>query len=241
MRQQVRVRLGHPRAQSPSNHDILVNLSTQIQRYMNKLALTGRTWAVDEVSLGVANGVEDYPIAAVNFGRPIQVRTVYPQNPSYVERDIEFDELGDMNFDWPYPKNFGSLVYNVDGSPHTAMRMAFFRRGGVDQVYVRVTPIPAQPATYQILYQVGDFARSAALATVPVLPQHHDLLEIRSAISLLPVTSWSDSAQADSNKRKELAMSLTNDEQALAADFHDYIKSVGAKRRPSVRYAISID
>ena len=242
MRTNVRTRLGHPRAQSPSNHDILLNLSTQIQRYINKLALSGRNWAVDEVGLSVANGVEDYPITATNFGRPVQVRTVYPQNPSYIERDIEFDELGDMNFNWPYPKNFGSLVYNADGSPNTAQRMAFFRKSGLDQVYVRVTPIPAMPAQYQILYQVGDFARSAALATIPVLPQHHDLLEIRTAISLLPSTTWSDDARADSGRRQEYAMALQNDERALAADFEQYIRSVGAKRRPSIRQAaFSID
>ncbi len=241
MRENVKTRLGHPRAQSPSNRDILLNLTTQIQRYMNKLALSGRTWAVDEVSLTVANGQEDYAIAALNFGRPIQVRTVYPQNPSYVERDIEFDELGDMNFNWPYPKNFGSLTYNVDGSPNTAQRMAFFRKSGLDQPYVRVTPIPAMPATYQILYQVGDFAHSAALATVPVLPQHHDLLEIRTAISLLPHTMWGDDSRANSDRQQALALSLKNDEIALAADFEQYIRSVGAKRRPTIRHAYSID
>lgn len=54
----VRIRLGHPKAQSPSARDILLNLSTQIQRYINKLALTGRDWAMDEVSLVMISGVE---------------------------------------------------------------------------------------------------------------------------------------------------------------------------------------
>src|SRR5690242_4011703 len=113
MREHVRGRLGHPSAQAPSNYDILLHLSTQLQRYINRISLSERTWAVDEVSLTVANGVEDYPIAAVNFGRPIQVRTVYPQNPSYIERDIEFDEMSDMNFNWPYPRNLASLITNI--------------------------------------------------------------------------------------------------------------------------------
>lgn len=237
----VRVRLGHPRVQQPSAHDILLNLSTQIQRYINKLALSGRTWAVDEVALVVNAGVEDYPIPATNFGRPIQVRTVYPANPGYIERDIEFDELADMNFNWPYPKNMGSMITNIDGSPNTAQRMAFYRRGGVDQAYVRVTPIPAATATYQILYQVGNFADDAALSTVPVLPQHHALLEIRTAISLLPSANWSDDDRADSAKRQEFAAALRNDEVALAADFESFIRSVGAKRRPTYRTTNSID
>lgn len=240
MMQNVRVRLGHPRFQSPSNRDILLNLSTQIQRYCNKLSLSGRTWAVDEVSLMVVPGQEDYPISATNFGRPIQIRTVYPQNPSYIERDIEFDELGDLNFNWPYPKNFGSLIVNIDGSPNTAQRMAFFRKSFADQCYVRVAPIPALPAQYQILYQVGD-VHGQALASIPVLPQHHDLLEIRTAISLLPATSWGDDAQADSNKQQAFAMALKNDEGPLSLDFEQYVRSVGAKRRPSNRILNSID
>jgi hypothetical protein len=237
----VRVRLGHPRAQSPSAHDILLNLSTQIQRYLNELALSGRTWAVDEVPLVVGAGQEDYPITATNFGRPLQVRTVYSANPSYIERDVEFDELADMNYNWPYPKNLGSLITNVDGSPNTAMRMAFYRRGGLDQAYVRVTPIPAATATYQILYQVGSFADSAALATVPVLPEHHALLEIRTAISLLPLAEWSDDAKVNASKQQALALSLSNDERFLASSFTSYIRSVGAKRRPTIRHTYSID
>lgn len=235
------VHLGEPRAQRPSNYQVLKKLSISIQRYINRLSLSERSWAVDETSLTVTTGTEDYPIAATNFGRPIQVRTVWPSNPSHIERDIAFFELGDINFDWPFPKNVGALLFSPDGSPHTAERMAFFRKSGVDQAYVRVQPIPQLTATYQILYQIGNYADSAALAAVPVLPQHHALIEVRTAISLLPITNWTDDPKADSLMREQLAMQLKNDEAGLSQDFESYIRSVGAKRRPSARILNSID
>lgn len=235
------VHLGEPRAQKPSTYQVLSKLAIQIQRYINRLSLSERSWAVAEAALTVATGVEDYPIAAVDFGRPIQVRTVWPANPSHIERDIDFFELGDINFDWPYPKNLGALLFAPDGSPHTAQRMAFFRKSGVDQAYIRVQPIPQLTATYQILYQIGNYADSAALVTIPVLLQHHALIEVRTALSLLPIAEWTGDIKADSAMREQLAMQLKNDEVELARDFERYISSVGAKRRPSARILNSID
>lgn len=235
------IHLGEPRAQCPTNYQLLKKLSIQIQRYINRLSLSERSWAVAECSLTVAANTEDYPIAASDFGRPIQVRTVWPSNPSHVERDIDFFELGDINYDWPYPKNVGALLYNADGSPHTAQRMAFFRQSGLDQPYVRVQPVPQQSATYQILYQIGSYSDSAALATVPVLPQHHALIEVRTALSLLPLSEWTGEKQEDRDMRQQLALQLKADEVELANDFERYISSVGARRRPSSRITNSID
>lgn len=235
------VHLGEPRAQHPSTYQVLTKLSIQIQRYVNRLSLSERSWAVAEVSLTVAANQEDYPISAADFGRPIQVRTVWSSNPSHIEQDIMFFELGDINFNWPYPKNLGALIYNADGSPHTAQRMAFFRKSGVDQIYVRVQPIPQRTATYQILYQIGNYADGAALATVPVLSQHHALIEVRTALSLLPITDWTGDVKADVVMREQLAIQLKSDEIELGRDFERYISSVGAKRRPSYRITNSID
>lgn len=242
MMEEVRaVHLGEPRAQRPSTYQVLKKLCIQIQRYVNRLSLSERSWAVAECSLTVAAGQEDYLVTATDFGRPVQVRTVWPANPSHIERDITFFELGDINFDWPYPRNAASAMTGPDGSPHTAQRMAFFRQSGVDQAYVRVQPIPQLTATYQILYQIGNYADNAALATVPVLPQHHALIEVRTALSLLPITDWTGDPKADGAMREQLAIQLKSDEIELGRDFERYISSVGAKRRPSARILNSID
>lgn len=237
-----RIRLGSPRSQAPSDRQLVLITSTNVQAFINESGSTGRAWAIDELSLVVVPGIEDYslPIDS-SFGKPIQVRTVYPQNPSHIERDIEFFELGDLNFDWPYPKNFGAISFNYDGSPHTAQRMAFFRKSGLDQVYVRVIPIPQLSATYQVLYQIGEFMATASLDTVPLLPEHHDLIELRSCIDALPLCSWHDDDALNATRRKELAAVLVPLEQRLSANYKKYLQGLTISRRLSYRDMYSID
>jgi hypothetical protein len=237
MKAHVKFRLAEPIAHKPSDDQILLNLTTQIQSYLNQVNLSAKPWATGECLLYVQPNQEDYALNAANFGKPIQVRTVYPQNSAHVERIVDFFELGDLNFDWNLPKNFGNLVYNADGSPHTAFRMAFFRKLGTDVPWVRVIPVPQWPATYQILYQIGVYGDTQGLGTVPVLPQHHALIEVRTAMSLLPIAEWSADELANAKKRQELALSLGNDEKRLGADFYDYIKTVTISRRLNRRGA----
>lgn len=242
MKLNVRTWLGDPLSQRPSDKQVYLTLFTQIQSFFNRAALSSHPWAVGELYLTVAPSQEDYPLPTdSSFGKPIQVRTVYPANPSHIERDVDFYEIEDINFDWPYPKDYGSLIFNPDGSPHTAQRMGFFRKGGNDQVYVRVIPIPAQPATYQVLYQIGDWVDYAAVDDAPMLPEHHSLIEIRSALSLLPLTWWSEDKVDNAARRRELSIALAAQESRLASEFNDYIKSTTVGRRLSYRKVMSID
>lgn len=242
MMARVKLRLAEPLPQKPSDDQILLNLSTQIQSYINEANLSAKPWVTGEYQLNVSAGVEDYAISTTDFGKPLMVRTVYPQNPAHIERVIDFFELQDLNFDWNLPKNFGNTFYNVDGSPNTAFRMAFFRKQGTDTVYVRVLPIPQLAATYQILYQIGAYGDSQGIGTIPILPQHHNLVELRAALSLLPIAEWSDDPAANKEKRGELALSLKNDSDRLEREFQTYIKTVTVSRRLSYREApFSID
>lgn len=238
----VRTRLGSPKSQRPSDKELLLLLSTHVQSFINRANLSAKPWAVDEIPLQVTAGVEDYPVgSASQFGKPIQVRTVFPQNPAHIERDIDFFELGDINFDWNYPKNLGNLYYNADGSPHTALRMGFFRKSGIDQVYMRVMPIPQSAATYQVLYQIGLYGETAELDDTPIVPQHHGLIEVRTAIDALPLTEWDDSEDSNRKKREELALSLPNTEKTLNAEFLLYMQTATVSRRPSYRNMYEID
>lgn len=242
MKANIRLRLGGPLDQKPSDGELLLILNTQVQSYLNEVNLSAKPWAVAEVNLYAVPTVEDYAIAATNFGKPIQVRTVYPANPAHIERDIDFFELGDLNFDWNLPKNFGNTFFNLDGSPHTAIRMAFFRRLGQDTAYVRIIPIPQLAATYQILYQIGVYGDTQGLGEVPVLPQHHSLIELRSAIAALPLSEWSGDEAYNIEKRKELALSMGADAARLERQFSEYIKTITVSRRLNYRNeAFSID
>lgn len=242
MKDNVLLRLGTPIAQKPSDRIVLLNLTTQIQSYLNEANLSAKPWAVAELSLNVVPGIEDYAMPATDFGKPVMVRTVYPQNPAHIERVIDFFELQDLNFDWNLPKNFGNTFFNLDGSPHTALRMAFFRKNGSDTVYCRVLPIPQLPATYQILYQIGQYGEDQGLDTVPVLPQHHALIEVRTALSCLPMAQWGDKPDEDDKRREQLALSLANDNSRLEREFQAYITTVAVSRRLSYRNEVySID
>lgn len=231
----IRIRCGGPKAQAPSDRLLLLLLSSQLQNFATEANLSGRPWSVEEMNLEVTSGEEDYPLPIdASFGKPIQVRTVYPSDPGHIERDIDFFDIGDLNFGWPFPKNFGSAG-SLDSSPNNAARLAFFRKGG--QVYARVLPIPATSATYQILYQVGVYGETVPLEDIPILPEHHTLLEIRTSLAALPHCEWSDDRAANKDKRGELAMSMVPDSQRLERNFKLYTATVTGHRGMSVRLA----
>lgn len=235
-----RVRLGDTLAQRPSDRTLLLIVCTQVQSFVNLANLSAKPWAIDEVTVVAIPGLEDYAIGvASQFGKPIAVRTQDPSNPSHIESVVEFTELVDLTFDWSMPRDVGG--FGFDGSPHSARRIAFFRRGGSDQVWARVLPIPQTTAEYQILYQVGVYGETESLDEIPVLPQFHALIEIRSALDALPHCLWDDNAAVNADIRKELAMSLAATENRLADEFNKYIRTVTVSRRLGLRELYSID
>ncbi len=230
----IRTRCDDPMDQRPAERTVLLLLSTQVQRFMNKVNLSGKPWAVDELTLTTAGGVEDYPIPSdSSFGKPLGVRTVSTTDPSHIERDVDFFELGELNTGWGLPQDVG-MSMSGDGSGNAA-RLAFYRKSGTDQVYVRVRPIPQAGDSYKVLYQVGVYGETVPLDETPLLPEHHALIEIRTAIALLPHCQWSEDKAENAAKRKDLAMSLAFDSADLERDFIRYVATMSASTRPSYR------
>lgn len=229
-------------AQRPSPTTLLLLLSTQIQNYITEANLSSKPWAVDEMTLQAVSGTEDYPLPVdSNFGKPIQVRTMYSADPGHIERDVEFTELGEVNFDWGFPRNFGSSLM-LDNSPNNMARIAFYRRAGVNQVYARVMPIPARSATYQILYQIGVYGEATPLDEIPLLPEHHALIELRTALASLPHCQWGDDEDFNRRRREELAASFQPDLARLTTNFKLYLASLSANYQPNYRaFPYSID
>jgi len=131
-----------------------------------------------------------------------------------------------MNVDWPYPQNLASWAGYYDGTPNTAQRMAFFRKGGEDAMWVRVLPTPALSATYTISYSIGAWADDAGIDASPVINQFHPLIETQAALSLLPQSEWWDAEAENRIRRKEFAESLSYDEKALQDGFQRYVRSL---------------
>src|SRR5262249_46285438 len=146
-----------PRPQRPSAHRVLLAVVQNVQNLYSRLENTGQAWSLKpDYSLNAAENTAEYMLAVDDlYGKPIQVVSTYTQNPSYIQRYIPFREFASMNFDWPYPVNLASWIWS-DGSPCTAMRMAFYYRDDGSR-WVRVLPQPQLSATYTITFASEDW------------------------------------------------------------------------------------
>lgn len=232
----IRIRLGDPRAQQPSDRTLLVLLSTHTQNLLVEANLRGRYWSVDETQITVNGNTAEYPIGVEGFGKPIEVRATYPANPGYPAHDVSFYELGDLNFeaDSPYWTNWFA-GYEVPGR---ANRVAFYRRNG--NVYLR-TSGPSASATYTILYQVGVYGQTTALDEDLLFPEFYALAELRTALSALPHCEWSDDKAENRELRKELALTLTEDLRTTYQLFKSYVATQTAGDQPTYRLLDSFD
>lgn len=215
-----------PRPQQPSGRRVLLAVLQAIQSFYSRLENTGQPWSIKpDYQLVVSGNTGDYLLAVDDsYGKPIQVLTYYPANPSIPQRYVEFVELQDMNFDWGLPVNVASWMY-LDGSPNTAMRMAFYNKDDGSR-WVRVLPQPSLTASYLVTFASGDWASNVALTDSPVLTQFHSLPEIWAAESILPSCQWWDDVQLNMAHRKELALALKNDEMRIAEEFDRYCRNL---------------
>lgn len=156
----------------------------------------------------------------------MQVTTYFPQNPSHIETKIPFYQIDDMDQDWGLPLNIGALLTNWDGSPHTAQRMGFFYNMGIDQVYVRVKPIPQLSATYKIAYYLGNVMDNMGMQDAPILSMFHPLIELRTCIELLPLCEWFPTEPENAAKREEFAHSMVDLRGRLEKDFKTWARGL---------------
>src|ERR1051325_488128 len=221
----VRLLCDDPLPQKPSPRRILQAVLQATQRFYSQLENSGQDWSIkSDYILAVSANTSDYLLAIdSSFGKPIQVITSYPQNPSFIPRYVEFYTLSDLIFDWNLPQNIASWMW-TDGSNCTAMRMAFYTKDDGSK-WVRVLPMPTLPAQYIITFTSSDWTSNAALADEPALSQFHSLVEMWAAESVLPSCQWTADQKYNMTHRQELAVSLKNDEARIADEFQRYIRT----------------
>ena len=225
MAQAVRLRTDEPLPNRPSNRRILQAVTDSAQSLYNRLENTGQAWSLKpDYLLNVTNQSDVLLAIDDSYGKPIQVLTYYPQNPSYIQRYVDFVEFQDLNFNWPYPVNISSWMY-TDGSNCTAMRMAFYYKDDGSR-WVRVLPQPQLNAQYLITFASGDWMSTAALESSPVLSQFHMLVEVWAAESVLPSCQWASDQRYNMDHRKEVAVALKNDEQRIDDEFSRYCRNL---------------
>lgn len=222
----VRLRADSPLPQKPSLQRILLAVVDHTQNFYNKLENTGQAWSFkSDYTLVVSSGTSDYLLALdSSYGKPIQVLTYYPQNPSYIQRYVDFVEFQDLNFNWPYPVNVSSWMY-TDGSNCTAMRMAFYYKDDGTR-WVRVLPQPQLTASYLITFASGNWAENAAIEDSPVLSQFHSLVETWATESILPSCQWTNDQKYNMAHRREIAEALANDQVKLEDSFDRFIRNL---------------
>lgn len=238
----VRVELLNPRAQRPGYQYILQRLSGNIQSALNHLNSNGRAWAVANTILTVSSGTGDYTLNAANAGKILDVNTYNPSDPNWIERQITFFDYADMTHHWDKVRDAASWVWTPDGGPHTAQRMAFYRQGGSEQLYVKILPIPQTSAQYRISYAIRNLGGvDTALTVEPLLSNFHDLLIQETALDSLPACVWDDDEKANQQMRENLARSLAQRISQLRPQFMCYVSSLTTPRNTTRVCQFSID
>lgn len=219
---EARLRCDQPLPQSPSMRRTLLAVLDSVQNLYSQLEVTGQAWSIkSDYVLQVSAQTSDFLLAIdESYGKPIQVITSYPTNPSHIPRYVEFREFQDMNFDWGLPLNIASWMY-TDGSNCTAMRMAFYYQDDGSR-YVRILPQPQLTAQYLITFASGDWASQAQMESSAVLTQFHSLVEIWAAQSILPSCQWWTDENKNIAHRKEILFALQNDEARLTDAWQRY-------------------
>lgn len=224
MTNSVRTRLGDPRAGRPGEFQLLQQVCTHTRTLFRHKRNTSNPWNFNDLVLSVTPNQTTYQITVADFGTPLAVLS-FSTLPTWIPRLIPFFTPQNMPFDWGLPNNIAANWWlPPDGSQCTALRCAFYWRD--NNAYIEFEPVPKLQAQYKIRYlqniagQVGQMA----LTQEPLLSEDCDLVEVRSALSLLPLTEWnSPDKPADraynAERRRDLAASLSAEERELTRQF----------------------
>lgn len=200
-------------------------LSTEIRTIKRHQRNTSNVWNMDDVIVTVGQGIGTYQITNPDFGTPLSVITWAPTLQTWIPRLIPIYQPQNMPYGYNAPPNLAGWWNwaGYDGSFCTADRCSFYWRDGV--TYIEFLPIPQYQAQYKIRYlQSANGVNDLSLTASPISNEDADIAEVRTAIALLPLTEWmagDDPAgrTVNAERRKDLAMSLSNTEHELRRQF----------------------
>lgn len=231
----IRDYLDNPYPDAPNFHQIFRIEIAEEQDIINELNDTGRAWTTFEYKFTYMPGRNTYPINVTNFGKAILV--VRLTDNCYIPAlPVPFDDITDQRY--------GTLLagfYGAWGYPYvwneTLEHISFYRQGTMNaQPMVKINPAPDQTCEYVITYLPGYQGDSDALASTVMLPEHIELLRLRSAMSLLPYSKWYEDEKANKDKRQELAAAFTYQLQRKEANYRQYISSIAHGRDTMIEY-----
>ncbi len=220
----VRLDLSDPRANKPNDMQLLNAVSREIRTVKRHQTNTSNPWNFNDLIVTVTPNVATCLITAVDFGTPLAVISYAPSLATWIPRLIPIYQPQNMAFNYGQPVNLaGWWSWPSDGSQCTADRCAFYWRD--NQAYIEFSPVPMLQAQYQVRYlQSANAINSLALTATPVSNEDADIVQVRAAIALLPATEWmsgdtKEGRVVNAERRKDLAMSLSNTERELRRQF----------------------
>lgn len=230
MIEKTRLKLGDCRAQAPNPEAVLDQICAHVRTLLRHRRATGNPWNLNDLVIDVQANEDTYQISQTDFGQPLAVITYDPNNPTWVPRLVKIYEPQNLVLNIPaLPNSYASYAYLPwDGSNCTAQRVAFYWRNNIP--YAQFWPTPNLQAAYRVRYlQNANNVNQQALAESPLPEEDTDLVITRSAISLLPTTQWMSPDTADgrsynAERRRDLAMTLANDEREFARQFEAAVR-----------------
>lgn len=224
----VRNRLRHPRTNRPGDGDCLRALCDHVKILRAKRKNTGNPWDLADKKINVQAGKAKYQISDARFGTPLAVLTSDDANPNHYQRLIPFYAPQNLAWDYGLPANAGAFFNNLDGSQHSALRVAFYWTGGVP--YLEFQPTPQAACQYLCRFVIGQSVDAMSLADPLALGECGDsLAEIRAAKSLLEYADWEDSGKENAARRERLWITLSADEALFDHQFtSDVLVSTGS-------------
>ncbi len=230
MIENVRLRLGTPRANAPDDQATLNAICSHIRTLLRHRRASGNPWNFNDLIVSVQPNLDTYIVTNPDFGQPLAVITYDPANPVWVPRYVKIYEPQNLVLDIPaLPNAYASWAYIPwDASNCTAQRVAFYWRDNI--AYIQFWPLPQLAAQYKVRYlQSANNVNSMSLSTSPLPEEDDDLVCTRSAISLLATTDWMapespDGRTYNAEKRRDLMLALTNDEREFARQFEAAVR-----------------
>lgn len=236
MIENVRLRLGTPRAQAPDDQATLNAICSHVRTLLRHRRATGNPWNLNDLIVQVVPNNDTYAIVQPDFGQPLAVTTYDLGNPVWIPRYVKIYEPQNLILDIPsFPNSYASWAYfPYDGSNCTAQRCAFYWRDNV--AFIQFWPLPQLNAQYKVRYLQGaNQVNAMSLATSPLPEEDDDLVCTRAAVSLLAVADWMspetpEGRSYNAEKRKDLGMTLANDEREFARQFEAAVRIVSGPR-----------
>lgn len=216
----IRRRLGQPLSDAPDDGTLLSLLVDQFAHHTTQLSVTRNHWAVNNWTLNTQAGLEEYPITAQNFGRPILLYTVDNIDPYHIRREIPFSLLQDVDRRYIGPVTASPIGTNL----HTASVVSFYRKEGQGW-FLQLTPIPGNNAQYELWYETNYLYGS--LSDTPGVEIFQHLVRVQTALAALPLCAWPGIAvDIDMNiwsaKLGILRDALLHDEMLYTRTFNSY-------------------